>query len=97
MDHLSAHQIKKLDTWRGLFSASPCRTALQADEIAAVKEDAEKDLAEAKPALDAALAALNSIAPKDITGLKALKNPPDIVKRIFDCVLFLRRALPLPA
>lgn len=68
---------------------------LQADEIAAVKEDAEKDLSEAKPALDAALAALNSIAPKDITGLKALKNPPDIVKRIFDCVLLLRCCPPI--
>ena len=68
-------------------------TALpQAEEIAAVKQDAERDLAEAKPALDAALAALNSITPKDIGALKALKNPPDVVKRIFDCVLVLRCA-----
>jgi hypothetical protein len=66
---------------------------LQAEEIAAVKQDAERDLAEAKPALDAALAALNSITPKDIGALKALKNPPDVVKRIFDCVLVLRCAV----
>ncbi len=59
-------------------------------EIAAVKDDAEKDLAAAKPALDAALSALNSITSKDIVALKALTNPPDIVKRIFDCVLLLR-------
>ncbi|MEW5318622.1 MAG: hypothetical protein WDW38_009830 [Sanguina aurantia] len=62
----------------------------KAGEIAAVKDDAERDLAAAKPALDAALTALGSITPKDIVGLKALKNPPDIVKRIFDCVLILR-------
>jgi dynein heavy chain, axonemal len=37
-----------------------------------------------------ALDALNSITPKDIGSLKALKNPPDIVKRIFDCVILLR-------
>jgi dynein heavy chain, axonemal len=37
-----------------------------------------------------AVAALNSITSKDIGQLKALKNPPDIVKRIFDCVLLLR-------
>lgn len=67
---------------------SRCYTDLQ--EIASVKNDAEKDLAAAKPALDAALSALNSITSKDITALKALKNPPDIVKRIFDCVLLLR-------
>lgn len=66
--------------------------SLFAQEIAAVKDDAEKDLAAAKPALDAALSALNSITPKDIVALKALKNPPDIVKRIFDCVLLLRCA-----
>ena len=59
-------------------------------EIAAVKDDAERDLAAAKPALDAAVSALNSISPKDINSLKALKNPPDVVKRIFDAVLLLR-------
>ena len=62
----------------------------QAGEIAAVKADAERDLAAAQPALEAALAALNSITQKDIVGLKALRNPPDVVKRIFDCVLLLR-------
>lgn len=59
-------------------------------QIATVKNDAEKELEEAQPALQAALAALNSITPTDITSLKALKNPPNIVKRIFDCVLLLR-------
>lgn len=42
----------------------PPRLSLQAEEIAVVKGDAEADLAQAKPALDAALAALNSITPK---------------------------------
>jgi dynein heavy chain len=62
----------------------------KAAEIGAVKDDAEKDLSAAQPALDAALEALASINQKDIVSLKALKNPPDIVKRIFDCVLLLR-------
>jgi dynein heavy chain len=52
-----------------------------------VKTDAEKDLAAAQPALDAAVNALASITGKDIGALKALKNPPDIVKRIFGAVL----------
>jgi hypothetical protein len=38
----------------------------QAAAIGAVKEDAEADLAAAKPALDEALAALNQIEPKHI-------------------------------
>ncbi|GFR42148.1 hypothetical protein Agub_g3000 [Astrephomene gubernaculifera] len=62
----------------------------KASEIAAVKDDAERDLAAAKPALDAALEALNSIKDNDIKNLKALKKPPQIIMRIFDCVLILR-------
>ena len=84
----------------GLDSCSLLQVAVIVDgvtkkaaEIATVKDDAERDLAAAKPALDAALSALNSITQKDIVGLKALKNPPDVVKRIFDCVLLLRQAV----
>ena len=62
----------------------------KASEIAETKAEAEYDLAEAQPALDKAVSALNSIAPKDITALKSLKSPPDVIKRIFDCVLLLR-------
>jgi dynein heavy chain len=62
----------------------------KASEIALVKADAQKDLEAAKPALEVALAALNSITQKDIVSLKSLKSPPDVVKRIFDCVLLLR-------
>ena len=46
----------------------------KAAEINLVKTEAERDLAAAKPALDAALNALNSISPKDIGALKALKK-----------------------
>ena len=79
-------------------ASSPCPRALAVlttrgtQAIAATKDDAERDLMAAQPALDAALAALNSITPRDITALKALKNPPDVVKRIFDAVLLLRCA-----
>jgi dynein heavy chain, axonemal len=62
----------------------------KAAEIAEAKASAEADLAAAQPALEAALAALNSITSKDIVSLKALKSPPDVIKRIFDCVLLLR-------
>lgn len=62
----------------------------KAEEIAAVKAEAEADLQAAQPVLEAALTALNSISPKDIVALKALKSPPDVIKRIFDCVLLLR-------
>ena len=66
------------------------RVTKKAKEIFQTKLEAERDLEAAKPALDAALEALNSITPKDINSLKALRNPPDVIKRIMDCVLILR-------
>ena len=63
----------------------------QARQIAADKQSCEEDLAKAKPALDAAEAALSRISAKDIIGLKALKSPPRMVKVIFDGVLLLRQ------
>jgi dynein heavy chain len=52
----------------------------QAARIAQDKASCESDLAKAKPALEAAEAALSKISPKDIQGLKALKSPPRMVK-----------------
>ena len=67
-----------------------CVTA-KANEIEAGKIEAEEDLKAAQPAMDAALEALNSIDQKSIQNTKALKNPPDLVKRILDAVLVLRQ------
>ena len=63
----------------------------KAEEIAAVKEDAEEDLKKAQPALDEAIEALNSIKASDIATVKALKKPPDLIARILDTVLVLRQ------
>jgi dynein heavy chain len=63
----------------------------KANEVNAAKEEAEADLAQAKPEKEKAEASLNSIYAKDIQTMKTLKSPPDVVKRIFDCVLILRQ------
>ena len=63
----------------------------KAEEIAAVKQDAEEDLKKAQPALDAAVDALNSIKASDIATVTALKKPPDLIARILDAVLVLRQ------
>lgn len=63
----------------------------KANEVNAAKEEAEADFAQAKPEKEKAEASLNSIYAKDIQNLKTLKSPPDVVKRIFDCVLILRQ------
>lgn len=50
----------------------------------------EQDLAAAKPALLEAEEALKAITPKDIQGLKALKNPPVVIRVVFDGVMILK-------
>jgi len=63
----------------------------KATTIGAEKEEVERDLEAAKPALLEAESALNAIRPEDIKNLKALKNPPIVIKVIFDGVLLLKR------
>ena len=61
-----------------------------ADEANAIKEECEEGLAEAIPALEAAVAALNTLTQKDIGEVKSLANPPSGVKLVMEavCVMF---------
>lgn len=56
----------------------------------AIKDECEGDLAEAIPALEAALAALNTLKPADITMVKAMKNPPAVVKLVMEAVCIMK-------
>ena len=59
-----------------------------------IKDECESDLAEAVPALEAALAALNILKPSDITLVKAMKHPPDVVKLVMEGVCIMRGIKP---
>lgn len=52
----------------------------------AIKDDCESDLSEAIPALEAALEALDTLKPSDITLVKSMKNPPSGVKLVMEAV-----------
>ncbi|XP_049869343.1 dynein axonemal heavy chain 3 [Pectinophora gossypiella] len=56
----------------------------------AIKDDCESDLAEAVPALEAALDALNTLKPADITLVKSMKNPPSAVKLVMEAVCVMK-------
>lgn len=60
----------------------------------AIKDDCDGDLQEAIPALNAALAALNTLKPPDITIVKSMKSPPAAVKLVLEAVCVIRSIKP---
>lgn len=60
----------------------------------AIKDDCDSDLQEAIPALNAALAALNTLKPPDITIVKSMKSPPASVKLVLEAVCVIRSIKP---
>ncbi|CAL8109272.1 unnamed protein product [Orchesella dallaii] len=60
----------------------------------AIKDDCENDLAEAIPALEAALQALDTLKPADITVVKSMKNPPAAVKMVLEAICVMRGIKP---
>ncbi len=59
---------------------------VEAQKVAAVKEECEKDLSVAMPVLESALKALDTLSPADITNVKSMKTPPAGVKLVMTAV-----------
>ena len=66
----------------------------EADKTNEMKASCEADLAEALPALDAAVSALKSLTKGDITEMKGMKNPPKGVKLVMEGVCVLLEVKP---
>ncbi|XP_046897139.1 dynein axonemal heavy chain 12 [Hypomesus transpacificus] len=67
---------------------------LKANESQALKDECESDLAEAIPALEMALSALNTLKPSDVTIVKSMKNPPSGVKLVMAAVCVMKDLKP---
>jgi len=61
----------------------------QTVEVQAIQADAQKDLDEALPALDAAMSALNSLTKSDIVEVKSFAKPPALVQTTMEAVCVL--------
>ncbi|KAJ3049383.1 Dynein heavy chain 7, axonemal [Rhizophlyctis rosea] len=66
----------------------------KAGEAKAIKDECEADLAVAMPALEAALDALNTLKPADITMVKSMKNPPGAVKLVMEAICIMLKVKP---
>ena len=58
------------------------------------RDDCENDLAEAIPALQSAVAALNTLDPADITIVKTMKNPTPIIRLVVEAVCVMKGVAP---
>ncbi|XP_068083304.1 dynein axonemal heavy chain 7 [Anabrus simplex] len=67
---------------------------MQAAEAQGIKDECDARLAEAMPALNAALAALNTLTPADITVLKTMKSPPKGIKLVMEAVCVTKDVKP---
>ncbi|XP_053785531.1 dynein axonemal heavy chain 1 isoform X3 [Desmodus rotundus] len=83
--------------------AEETRKSVQAEEIKAnekarkaqiIADDAQKDLDEALPALDAALASLRNLNKNDVTEVRAMQRPPPGVKLVIEAVCILKGIKP---
>eukprot|EP00939_MAST-03C_sp_MAST-3C-sp1_P000013 g13.t1 len=85
IDKVEADGVKKV------VLVTEAEASKQAAISKAIADDAQRDLDEALPALEEAVACLNLLKQSDIDEVKAMKSPPDGVKLTMEvcCVIFL--------
>lgn len=66
----------------------------QAASSKQLKAECEADLAEALPALEEALAALDTLKPADITIVRSMQNPPAGVKLVMEAICVMKEMKP---
>ncbi|VVC38387.1 Dynein heavy chain, domain-2,Dynein heavy chain domain,Dynein heavy chain, P-loop containing D4 domain,P- [Cinara cedri] len=59
-----------------------------------IKQDCDSHMEAARPLINAALAALNTLTPMDITFVKSMNNPPKTVKLVMEAVCILKDVKP---
>nr|XP_019611948.1 PREDICTED: dynein heavy chain 6, axonemal [Rhinolophus sinicus] len=93
MDKLAADQ-ENADQVRNIVQEDEASAKVKAEETQAIADDAQRDLEEALPALDAANKALDSLDKADISEIRVFTKPPDLVMTVMEAISILLNAKP---
>uniref|UniRef100_A0A4X1VFN7 Dynein axonemal heavy chain 3 n=1 Tax=Sus scrofa TaxID=9823 RepID=A0A4X1VFN7_PIG len=87
-------ETRKADAKKFLVQADEKEANAAAAIAQGIKDECEGDLAEAMPALEAALAALDTLNPADISLVKSMQNPPGPVKLVMESICVMKGLRP---
>ncbi|XP_077994098.1 dynein axonemal heavy chain 6-like [Glandiceps talaboti] len=88
MDRLAIDQ-EEADKVRKVVMEDEAVARVKAEETQAIADDAQRDLDEALPALEAANKALDSLDKSDISEIKAFTKPPEMVQTVMEAVCII--------
>ncbi|XP_072798825.1 dynein axonemal heavy chain 3 isoform X1 [Vicugna pacos] len=87
-------ETREADAKKLLVQADEKEANAAAAVAQGIKNECEGDLAEAMPALEAALAALDTLNPTDISLVKSMQNPPGPVKLVMESICVMKGLRP---
>ncbi|EGV93207.1 Dynein heavy chain 6, axonemal [Cricetulus griseus] len=93
MEKLAVDQ-ENADQVRTVVQEDEAVAKVKAEETQAIADDAQRDLEEALPALDAANKALDSLDKADISEIRVFTKPPDLVMTVMEAISILLNAKP---
>ncbi|KYN02640.1 Dynein heavy chain 1, axonemal [Cyphomyrmex costatus] len=92
------HEITRdtIETEKTKMEAMPQEAAASKmkEENKAIRDEAEADLSEVKPMLEAAEASLKALNKRDITKVKAMKRPPEGVLLVIEAMCIINNVTP---
>ncbi|KAJ3222668.1 Dynein heavy chain 3, axonemal [Clydaea vesicula] len=89
-----ARESVEVEKKRAVVKVDEAVANKKASEAKAIKDDCEADLAEAIPAMESALEALDTLKPADISMIKSMKNPPSAVKLVMEAICVMKNIKP---
>ncbi|KAM6202366.1 dynein axonemal heavy chain 6 [Rhynchocyon petersi] len=93
MEKLAVDQ-ESADQVRQIVQEDEAMAKVKAEETQAIADDAQRDLEEALPALEAANKALDSLDKADISEIRVFTKPPDLVMTVMEAISILLNAKP---